>query len=73
MILLPVTLFAILDHQLSELFVHLSVEVISQEKRPEAEKGVHLLRLPDSKPLPFCDRLRKQYQNLTIQYRLTYS
>lgn len=52
----PVTFFPVLQRQLSELLVHLPVEVISQEERPEAEERVHFLRLADSQPLPFCGR-----------------
>ena len=39
----PVSLQRVFVGQLSELLVHLAVEVVSQEERPEAEQGVHLL------------------------------
>ena len=50
----PVSFFSVLHHQLSELLVHLPVEVVPQEEGPEAEQCVHLLRLADSQPLPLC-------------------
>lgn len=50
-VLSPVSFLSVLHHQLPELLIHLPVEVISQEERPEAEERVHLLRLADSEPL----------------------
>lgn len=48
----PVVFFGILHGALFELLVHLPVEVVPQEERPEPEQGVHLLRLADAQALP---------------------
>lgn len=66
---LPVSFLPVLDHQLSELLVHLPVEVISQEKRPEAEQCVHLLGLADSQPLPLCDWSREEKDWVYLQMK----
>ena len=50
----PVAVNGVLVGQLAELLVHLAVEVVAQEERPEAEEGVHLLRLPDPEALTLC-------------------
>ncbi len=71
---IPVSFLSVLHHQLSELLVHLSVEVISQEEGPEAEERVHLLGLTDAEPLALCgsDRetcLAPGFETTTLQRR----
>ena len=48
----PVVLLGLLHGELPELFIHLPVEVVSQEEGPEPEECVHLLRLAHSRPFP---------------------
>lgn len=48
----PVVFFGVFHGALFELLVHLPVEVVPQEERPEPEQGVHLLRLADAQPFP---------------------
>lgn len=57
---LPVTFFPILYWQLLELFIHLLVEMISQEEWPESEECVHFLRLSNSQSLSLCGRMTSQ-------------
>ena len=48
----PVAFFGVLHGALSELLVHLPVEVVSQKEGPEPEECVHLLRLANAQPFP---------------------
>lgn len=48
----PVVFFGVFKRALFELLVHLPVEVVPQEERPEPEQSVHLLRLADPQPFP---------------------
>ena len=41
----------VLDGERAELLVHLAVEVLAQEERPEAEHRVHLLGVADAQLL----------------------
>lgn len=54
----PVVFFCVLQSRLFELLVHLSVEVVSEEERPESEERVHLLRLANPQPFPLCEKER---------------
>ena len=49
----------VLPGQRPELRVHLLIEVLPQEERPEAEEGVDLLAVPDTQLLPLLQAPRR--------------
>eukprot|EP01136_Pigoraptor_vietnamica_P040244 Opistho-1_new@11929 len=63
---IPVSAAGILQGERAKLGVHLAVEVVAQEKRPEAEERVHLTRLPNAETLALARALLVKFVVLVL-------